>query len=394
MQEKLSDHKMRVHAILSASAANRWLACSKSALAESIYPNQDTEYTREGTLAHEIAEAYARQRINQNGVPTNVLDSEIEKEKSSDPSYSPEMLRHAENYASYIEEHLSSDSDSVLLEQRIDFSEWVPEGFGTADCILLSNDTITVIDYKYGKGVSVSAENNPQMKLYALGALYQYGLALNISRFVLCIYQPRLDNVSEWSITTEELVLWADNVLRPKAKTAYEGRGRYNAGKHCKFCRHAGRCRALAKTHQTRVKFNGYLRTVEHLTDEEINAILREKKQIEEWLKSVERNALNRILAGETIEGLKLVEGRSDRTWEKPDEVSAVLQTAGYTASAIFEPMTIKTVAQMENLVGKKQLNSLVGDFIVRQPGKPTVTVTEDKRPDFIPGNEFEIIGD
>ena len=228
------NHKDRAHALLSASSAHRWLKCPPSAVAAEMYPQQDTEFTREGTLAHEVAEITARKAL---GMPT--------------PDYpkgtTAEMLECARGYADYIQEHIKSDDAVVLLEQRVDYSPWAPEGFGTGDCIIIQGDTLTTIDYKYGQGVPVSAIENDQLKLYALGALSDFGIAYDVDKVETHIYQPRLNNISADKLTTEELLAWGEDV-KPTAADAFKGEGEYAAGEWCKFCPHAGRCKKLTET--------------------------------------------------------------------------------------------------------------------------------------------------
>ena len=225
------DHSSRSHALLSASSAHRWLACPPSAIAGTDYPDLDTAYAREGTLAHEVAEGIARGEYFEAPDGTTV-----------------EMLACADGYRDYIQEQTKSANATVLLEQRVDYSPWVPGGFGTCDCLILQGDTLTIIDYKYGRGVPVSAEDNPQLMLYALGALYDYGIAFAISRVEMHIYQPRIDNISVASLAVDKLMAWAEDSVTPIAQKAARGEGSYTAGVWCKFCPHAGRCTRPAPT--------------------------------------------------------------------------------------------------------------------------------------------------
>ena len=202
-------HEERAHALLSASSSHRWLACPASAVAAEAYPNPDTEFTREGTQAHEVAEEVARERL---GLVPNYY--------TWDEDINTEMADCAKAYADYIQEQMKSDDAVVLLEQRVDFSPWVPEGFGTCDCIIIQADTMTVIDYKYGQGVPVSAVDNPQLKLYALGALNDYGFAYDVKKVEVHIYQPRINNISDDAMTVDELMTWAEKTVKPTAEKA------------------------------------------------------------------------------------------------------------------------------------------------------------------------------
>ena len=304
------NHSDRAHALLSASSAHRWLACPPSAVAAELYPEQDTEFTREGTKAHEVAEWVARRRECAScaiGSKPDWLDS--------DPD-APEMLECAEGYADYIQEQIKSDDAGVLLEQRVDFSPWVPDGFGTCDCIIFQGDTLTIIDYKYGVGVPVSAVDNPQMKLYALGAIHDYGIAYDIAKVELHIYQPRLNNVSTDTISAADLLVWAEEVVKPTAELAAKGEGEYSSGTHCKFCPHAGRCRRLTEDCTVYVETHSLRAAVPVLSPAEVAEVLAMEPVISLWLKRVKSQALNTLLDGQEIPGYKVVEGKQgNRKW-------------------------------------------------------------------------------
>lgn len=263
----MKDHKARAHAVLSASSSSRWLVCPRSAVAEAKEPETSTPFTEEGTLAHEVAEQIASGGTAEPG-----------------GAITAEMIEHAKAYADYIQEQTTPDS-IVLLEQRLDFSNWVPGGFGTGDCLILDSPRLKVIDYKYGLGVPVSAEANTQMMLYALGALNDYGSLYDIETVTMCIFQPRLGNISEAEVSTKDLLAWAEQILKPIAALAYEGGGDYHPGPHCKFCKHAGKCRELTKTCTESFRLNGKLQKVESLAPWEYDEILRMQPLIELWLK-------------------------------------------------------------------------------------------------------------
>ncbi len=235
---KTTDHGSRAHALLSASSAHRWLNCPPSAVAAELYPRETSEYAAEGTQAHEVAEQVARARV-------------VERLPYPSPSTAyvdvpAEMVDHAVGYADYILEQVRSDDAFVLLEQRVDVSPWVPGGFGTCDCVVLQGDTMDVIDYKYGKGVTVDAAGNEQLSLYGLGALNDFGIAYDVVTVRLHIYQPRLHNVSVWALSAADLLAWGEQVKTVAALVA-RGEGDYRAGDWCKFCPHAGRCRELTR---------------------------------------------------------------------------------------------------------------------------------------------------
>lgn len=364
------NHSARDHALLSASSAHRWLACPPSAVAAEAYPDQDTEFTREGTLAHEVAELQARP----DGPP---ILCELVKEK---PEITQEMLDCAASYSDYIEEQKKSDDAVVLLEQRVDFSPWVPEGFGTCDCILIQDDTLTIIDYKYGQGVKVSAVDNPQMKLYALGAINDFGIAYDIKKVEMHIFQPRLNNVSDDSITVEELMKWGDKTVKPVAEKAFKGKGNYNPGEHCRFCQHAGRCRSLTKTCTEYVETHSIRVGVPVLAPYEVADVLRMEPLISLWLKRVKEQAFTSLMNGEEVPGYKLVEGKQgNRKWKDDGWVAATL--APLYPKEQWTETRLLTPSQMEKALGKKRVAELFEDFIERAPGQPTVVPETDKRP-------------
>ena len=370
---KLNDHSARAHAILSASSAARWLACPPSAVAAEAYKNEGTEFTREGTLAHEVAEAVAR------GTAPDVLRGDYDKCAGACDT-TLEMIDCAAGYADYIQEQIKSDTATVLLEQRVDFSPWVPDGFGTADCIILQGNTMDVIDYKYGKGVAVSAEDNPQMKLYGLGAYNDYGFACDIEKIRLHIYQPRLNNISVDELTVEELLTWAEQTVKPTAEKAAKGKGDYRPGEHCRFCPHAGRCKALTKTCTEYVTAHGMRASVPVLAPWEVAEVLRMEPLVSLWLKRVKDQALTTLLNGGEVPGYKVVAGRGSRAWADDLEVAAELEKAGYRRDEITKTEVL-SVAAMEKALGKKKVAELVGGQILTYTGAPTVALETDKRP-------------
>lgn len=371
---ELKDHSAREHALLSASSAHRWLACPASAVAAEAYPNEQTEFTREGTLAHEVAEVVAREKIR----PETGRDGFA-------PDVTQEMLECAAGYRDYIQEQTKSDSAVVLLEQRVDFSPWVPDGFGTCDCIILQDDTMTVIDYKYGQGVPVSAEGNPQLRLYALGALNDYGFAVDIQKVEMHIYQPRINNVSSDTITAAELLEWAEKTVKPIAQKAAKGKGGYSAGPHCRFCPHAGRCRELTKTCTEFVETHDLRVAVPVLAPHEVADVLRMLPLISLWAKRVNAQAVETLLGGGTIPGYKVVEGKQgNRQWLDELKVAEALQAAGYKPEDITETKLLSPAA-MDKAIGKKRAAELLDALIYRTSGVPTIVPETDKRPAYDP---------
>ena len=363
---ELKDHSSRDHALLSASSAARWLACPPSALAAEAYKNEGTDYTREGTLAHEVAEKVAR-------VPQRYWDEWPE-------GVTVEMIECAKGYADYIQEQIKDDSAVVLLEQRVDFSPWVPDGFGTADCIIIQGTTMDVIDYKFGKGVAVSAKDNPQMELYGLGALNDFGFAYDVKTVRLHIYQPRLNNISVDEVTVIELLDWAAKTVKPTAAKAAKGKGDYNPGEHCRFCPHAGKCRALTKVCTEHFTTHGLKASVPVLAPWEVAEVLQMESLVTLWLKRVREQALSTMLEGGEIPGYKVVAGRGSRGWADDLEVVALLKANGLTLDEITETKLL-SVAAMEKALGKKKVAELVGGQILSHQGAPTVAPESDKRP-------------
>lgn len=362
---ELNDHSSRAHALLSASSAARWLACPPSAVAAEAYPNEDTEYTREGTLAHEVAEAVAR-LTDDVGVPCP-------------DGATSEMIECAYGYRDYIQEQIKDNNATILLEQRVDFSPWVPDGFGTADCIIIQGHTMDVIDYKYGKGVAVSAKDNPQMKLYGLGALNDFGFAYDVETIRLHIYQPRLNNISVDELHRLDLQKWAEKTVAPTAEKAAKGKGKYNPGEHCRFCPHAGRCPSLSKACTEFVDTHGLKASVPVLASWQVADILEMEPVLTLWLKRVKEQALADLLKGETIPGYKVVAGRSSRAWKDELEVAAKLSTL-YNREE-FTKTELLSVAAMEKALGKKKVAEFLDGMIEVKTGAPTVVPVSDKRP-------------
>lgn len=358
------NHASRAHALLSASSADRWISCPPSAIAAAGYPRQDTAYTREGTLAHEVAEQTVR--YPQTG--PEML-----------PDVTAEMLECARAYRDYIEELKTTDDAVVLLEQRVDFSPWVPDGFGTCDCIIIQGDTLTVIDYKFGQGVPVSAINNPQMRLYALGALNDYGLAYDVTNVETHIFQPRVNNISADRLTADDLLAWGDGIVKPAAKLAAIGQGAYKAGEHCRFCPHAGLCRELTDICTKAVESHGIRGKVKQLAPWEVADVLKLEPLVSLWLKRVHEQALTTMLDGGEIPGYKVVAGRGSRNWADEIEVAAVLEQQGLSREE-YTKTELLTVAQMEKALGKKRFRELVGGHVLSKEGAPTIAPATDKR--------------
>lgn len=365
-------HSSRAHALLSASSAARWMACPPSAMAAAAYENTSSEYAAEGTTAHEVAEIVARDGIR----PETGMDDFA-------PEVTQEMLDCAAGYRDYLQEQIRTPDAVQMLERRVDFSAYVPDGFGTCDCIIIQGDTLTIIDYKYGKGVAVSAENNPQMRLYALGALNDYGIAYDVENVEMHIYQPRINNISTERLTVSALLEWAEKVVKPTATKAANGKGDYSPGAHCRFCPHAGRCRALTRVCTEYVTTHGARTAVPVLAPHEVADVLQMEPLVTLWLKRVRDQAMTTMLDGGEIPGYKIVEGRQGaRRWTDEPQVAQLLDNAGYTRDE-YTTTTIFSPAGMDKALGKKKVEELLSGCIERSPGSPTIVPVSDKRPPY-----------
>lgn len=368
----MQNHNERAHALLSASSAHRWLACPPSARLAANYPAQDTKFTREGTLAHEVAESIARERI-MNERPTVVWDQLDD--------VTPEMVACGMAYADYIEERIKTRHAIVRLEERVDYSYWAPEGFGTCDCCILQDGHLTIIDYKYGKGVEVTAKDNPQMMLYALGAIEAFGFMCEIKTVEMHVFQPRINNISWHEMSADDLREWGKTVVKPVARKAIRGAGTYAAGEHCRFCPHAGRCRTLTKTCTDLVGEGPTAAKVPVMAPWEVAEVLKMEPLITLWLKRVKAQALETMMNGGDVPGYKIVAGKEgNRKWSDELKVLGALEAAGYGREDVTETKLLSP-AGMDKAIGKKKVAELLTDHITRAPGAPTVVPQTDRRP-------------
>lgn len=366
------------HAVLSASGASRWLACTPSARLEEQFPDSTSEYAKEGTLAHEVCELKVRKNLIEQ-MPTRTYNTKLKKLKENE-LWQDEMDKFTDVYLEYIQElvHSYSCSPAVMVEKKVDFSQYVPEGFGTADCIVIAEGTMHIIDFKYGKGVAVSAENNPQMKLYALGAYLEYSMLYPIEKIKMTIVQPRLENeASESEMFVAELMEWAENVVKPLAEKAYKGEGTYIAGNHCRFCRAKATCRERARMNLEASKFE--MRAGALLSDTEVGEALKMAQDLAKWAEDLKEYALTESLKGKIIPGWKAVEGRSVRAFKDTDLAIKTIIDSGIDEILLYD-RKIKTLAQIEKLLGAKQFKELVGELVEKAPGKPTLVLETDKR--------------
>ena len=370
---------MGEHALLSASAAHRWLYCTPSARLEEQFPDNGSEAAREGTLAHKLAELKLRNYFFTADFGKRKLNAAVKKLREEE-SWADEMMGYTDDYLDYVKSLALAfpAMPSARLEQRVSFDAWVPKGFGTADCILMSGGVLHVIDFKYGKGVPVSAEGNPQLSLYALGAYAAYQLLYPIDTVRLSIVQPRLsDGITEWECSLRELLAWGDWV-KDRAALAHEGKGDYAPGeKTCRFCRAKAQCRARSDKNVELAFPIGELPPL--ITAKEAGERLIALEDVARYQKDLQEWALSECLAGRQVPGWKAVEGRAGREWSDMDQAFAELQKNGIPESLLYERVPL-TLAQTEKVVGKAQFAELVGAYVLRKPGKPALVKESDKR--------------
>lgn len=382
---KPQNHNQRSHALLSASGASRWLNCTPSAkLEEEFGERKSSVYAQEGTLAHELSELYIR-RDTLCDISEQDFNDGLERIMADD-LFNDEMLDVVPIYTDYcadqfIEAHTASESAVMEIEQKLDLTDFVPESFGTADCIIISDGLMEVIDLKYGKGVAVYADWNTQLMLYALGALQKYDTMYDISEVRLTIVQPRINNISSWQISVEELREWAENTLMPKAQLAFKGEGELSSGDWCRFCAVRNKCRKLYEE-QIEIAKHEFAKPA-LLTDEEIAEIVRRTPKLIEWANSITEYAQTKAIdENKQWPGLKLVEGISRRKWLGEDEASnAILARCPELSEDEIFNMKLKPITSIEKVVGKKRFAELLSDVVVKPQGKPTLVPLEDKRP-------------
>ncbi len=358
------------HAILSASSSHRWLNCNPSARLEQEFEDQETEAAAEGTAAHALCEHKLRKALKlRSKKPVSQYDCD-------------EMDDYTDGYVQFVLEQLAQakltcPDPQVLIEQRLDFSCYVPDGFGTGDCLIIASPRLHVIDFKYGLGVLVDAYQNPQMMLYALGALRIFDCLYDITEVSMSIYQPRRENVSTWTISVDELMDWAENTLRPKADLAYKGEGEYSPGSWCQFCKAAVKCRARAEAKLDLARFEFAQPPL--LSDAEIEEILGKLDDLTKWANEIMAYAQDAAINhGKEWAGYKLVESRTNRKYTDEDAVARAAASAGYRD--IYKK-TLISITEMEKLMGKQTFKEILGGLIVKPIGKPTLVPASDKRP-------------
>lgn len=374
-----------VHALLSASSAERWMNCPGSVRATKDLPGKTTVYAEEGTLCHKLCELKLRKLF---GIPEPMPRAAYKAEHDqimADPLYQPEMESCSDTYVEHIQEIVMQypEKPVVSVEQRVDFSAYVPGGFGTSDCPIVTPKHLHVCDYKHGQGVPVSAVDNPQLKLYALGALLAYlPFFPDIETVYLHVIQPRLNNTSVWSISVIDLMTWAENVVKPAAELALSPDAPFCPGeKQCRFCGIRSTCRARADAAKTVYTGPAYGKFSPELSDAEIGEAITVAKGVADWLKKLEDYAFKKIEAGGSIPGFKLVEGRTTRAWADQNAAFESMRQNGVDDALLYERTPI-TVAKLEKALDKKIFARVAEPFVVKSPGKPTlVPETDPRRP-------------
>ena len=379
-----------IHARLSASSALRWLNCPPSVALTAAMPDTSSEYAAEGTLAHKLAELKLRKKFE---LMSKRVYSMLLEKITSDPLYQKEMDTHTTTYLDevvYTAHSYKSIKPYVAIERQVDYSGVAPEGFGTCDCIMICGDDLHIFDFKYGKGVPVSPDENPQLMLYAIGALQEYALLYAPTNAVLHIVQPRISNTASWTISTADLTAWG-NKVKPTAQLAYTGGGEYKSGKWCRFCKASAACRK--RTEEMFAAASETPTPAALMTDAELGAVLEKADDISHWAKSLQDYALSEILAGRKIDGWKAVEGRSNRAIQDLDAAFDKLRAAGYADALLYERKPL-TLTQLEDMITAPKLSELIGDHIRKPRGKPALAPASDKRKDYTDTAVADMFGD
>lgn len=375
-------HGERAHALLAASAAYRWLECTPSARLEDQFKEDEeaSEYAKEGTFAHELAEVellYATDKLP-------IMDYVERKNRlAKSPYFNGETVEEVIKYVDYVLDvwRMAKKSDplaEIFIEDKLDLSNWVPEGFGTNDAVIIANETLYVLDLKFGKGVRVSAKENPQLMLYGLGALERHGFNFDIKEVSLTIHQPRIGNVSTFTVEAEALAVWGETEVKPTAALAFEGKGEFKPGAHCHFCKAAARCKALAEENLKLAKHD--FAEPDTLSDEELIEIYSLLDFFTKWANKISAYVQAEALAGKGWPGYKLVEGRSVRQIADEEKVIATLEASGFVPAS-FLNSKLKGLTDLTKLLGKAEFEAIVGPFVVKPEGKPTLAPEDDPRP-------------
>jgi len=380
--KKEVNHSERAHALLSASGASRWINCTPSPRLEEGFANESSSFAEEGTLAHEFAELILSDRIAD--TPIQFYKQKF-KDLAAKEYFCDEMIEYVNNHIDYVLEQFAEAKrktpDAILLiEQKVDITHLIEEGFGTCDVIIIADGTLEVIDLKYGLGVRVSAEDNSQLKLYGSGALEAYDLMYDIHTVRMTITQPRMDSISSWEISAEDLRQWGEEVVKPKAQIAYAGEGEQVTGEWCKFCKASPRCKAQADKALELAKLDFAEPML--LTDAQLIEVYAQSPQVTKWLTAVTDYLYKEALAGKKWEGYKLVDGQNRRGWT--DEATALDILQDQKLKLKYKDLVttkLKGIADIEKLVGKKEFPALLGDVVAFKKTSPSLVPENDKRP-------------
>lgn len=362
---------MSEHSVLAPSSAHRWLVCTPSARLEEHIKSSST-YAEEGSLAHSMAETALKFNTSADN-PSTIGHFQL------NPLYSSEMPHEVGKYVEYVND-ITTDTAQRFIEVKLDMSFIAPNHKGTADAIVINNDMLSIVDLKYGKGVRVDAENNPQQMLYAVAALNMLDIVYDINKVNLCIHQPRLNHISEWQISVSDLRKWVTETVKPAADRAYKGEGSPIAGEHCKFCKVKGNCRALAEHNIRLAEYN--FKAAPLLSNSEIANILKQLPIFKDWATSVEDYAYAQLMDGKSVIGFKLVEGRGKRVITNQNGLIEALHKAGYKDTEIHKTELLGLTA-LESMIGKKQFSIISNSFIERVKGSPTIALETDLRPEY-----------
>ena len=366
------------HALLSASSAHRWLVCTAAPKLEAEFPDTTSTYAKEGTLAHEICE------LKLTKYTTTMAKAAYTKSLNAlkkHELYDPEMDETTDTYLDYVKRTALAYPvpPTIRIERRVNFSDYAPDGFGTADCLLLAGDTLHVIDYKHGKGVVVDADHNPQMMLYALGAMHDFALVYRFKTVKMSIVQPRVGSISEFTCTADELLHWGETVVKMKAAEAMSDSPAFVPGGHCRFCRAKHQCKARCE-HYAALQSAVRQKDPRLISLADLGHYLSVADELKKWAEDLQEHALSACLAGNDVPGWKAVAGRGNRSFTDADKAFAILKKDGIDECLLYkrEPLTL---AQIEKELGKKRFTELVGKLVVKAPGKPTLAPVFDPRP-------------
>lgn len=375
----MNPHSERAHALLSASGASRWIACNRSARLEEDFQEGASSYAAEGTLAHEFAELMLRKA---RGLVTLGEYRKASNKLKKNELYTEDMQDHARKYVDYVLQQFNvavkkSGLATLLIEEKVSLEEYIAEGFGTCDANIIADGVLEIVDLKYGKGVRVDAVKNSQLRLYALGALAKYELAYDIESVKYTIVQPRLDHISSETLTSDELIDWGAKVVRPAAIQAYAGEGSHVSGDHCRWCKAAPRCKVLAEASMAAAQHDFCEPGL--LNDEELVKVYEAKDNLVSWANGIAKYLLDEALKGKKWNGYKLVEGKSNRAWKDLAKAEVVMFDT-YEEKQLYNKK-IKGFGDLEKLMTKPGFETLVGEFVHKPAGKPTLVTEADKRP-------------